>query len=66
MNQRNALLKYELFRSGHSQRWLSKKTKINESLISQHVRGRYNFSGKERKLIARVMGMPVNDLFQGD
>ena len=64
MRPKNILLKQELFKDGLTQRWLSKKTKIPENQISQHITGRFNFSERQKHKIAKALGKQIKDLFE--
>ena len=63
MREKNVALKSTLFERSISQRELSTKTGIAESLISLAIHGRYILDNDQKKKIAEVLGKPVQELF---
>ena len=61
--KRNGRLKRAFFESGLTQREISKKTGVNECLISLAVNGRYVLDELQKAKIAACLGQPVAKLF---
>lgn len=58
----NIKLKVAIMKAGVSQRNLSKKTGIHESVISLAVRGRYLLDKEQKKRIAGVLNCDEEEL----
>ncbi len=59
----NIALKLAIWNSGKTQTVIAQKTGIHESKLSQIVRGHRPPSDDEQRAIARVLRVPVNELF---
>ena len=55
--------KKALATAGWSQRQLGRRVKINHTLLSMYVRGRYILNAAERKKIARALRRPESEIF---
>jgi transcriptional regulator with XRE-family HTH domain len=59
----NTALKTALFASGTTQLHVCQKTGIHESRLSKIVRGHSDPSDEEKRLIAKALRKPVDQLF---
>ena len=60
--KKNIALKFVIFKSGLSQRELSKRTQISETLISLAVNGKINLLKEQLEKISEVLKIDVSEL----
>lgn len=66
MRSKNLALKIKIFERGITQRNLSKKVGVPESLLSMLVQGKYIPTDEEKEKIAEVLGCKPEEIFEAE